>query len=57
MNFLATRLRRIVLRTEEAKIFPRPKDAPAAPRSEEIHFLHARDSARLMLQIYIGSAA
>ena len=40
MNFLAMRLRRNVLRTTE-RFFSRPKDAPAAPRSEEIYFLDA----------------
>ena len=42
MNFLATRLWRIVLRTGEAAFFPRPKDAPTAPRNKELSFLDAR---------------
>ena len=42
--FLATRLRQVVLRTAGATFFPRPKDAPAAPRSEEIYFLDPQKS-------------
>ena len=46
MNFLATRLRRIILQTVGKPFFPRPKDAPATPRSKEVHFLASHFDAR-----------